>query len=122
MLPLADSTRERSPMPRITAWGNSHGVRIPREVLDKAGIAPESEVTITAEAGRIVIEPARRKLLTGVRTVTFRFLDPSRSWVDRWPEAQAPDAASARSRPAAVEVVIELDDWGEVRRLLEVPG
>ena len=61
MLPLADSTRERSPMPRITAWGNSHGVRIPREVLDKAGIAPESEVTITAEAGRIVIEPARRK-------------------------------------------------------------
>jgi hypothetical protein len=57
-----------------------------------------------------------------VRSVTFRFLDPSRSWVDRWPEAQTPDPASARLRPAAVEVVIELDDWGEVRRLLEVPG
>ena len=43
-------------MSRITAWGNSHGVRIPREVLEQADIAPESEVTITAEAGRIVIE------------------------------------------------------------------
>ena len=48
-------------MSRITAWGNSHGVRIPREVLEKTDIAPESEVTIIAEAGRIVIEPARRK-------------------------------------------------------------
>ena len=48
-------------MSRITAWGNSHGVRIPREVLAQADIAPESEVTITAEEGRIVIEPARRK-------------------------------------------------------------
>lgn len=48
-------------MSRITAWGNSHGVRIPREVLAQADIAPESEVTITAEAGRIVIELARRK-------------------------------------------------------------
>ena len=48
-------------MSSITAWGNSHGVRIPREVLETADIAPESEVTISAEAGRIVIEPARRK-------------------------------------------------------------
>ena len=48
-------------MSRITAWGNSHGVRIPREVLEQADIAPESEVTITAEAGRTVIQPARRR-------------------------------------------------------------
>jgi antitoxin MazE len=48
-------------MSRINTWGNSHGTRIPREVLAQADIAPESEVTITAEAGRIVIEPARRR-------------------------------------------------------------
>lgn len=48
-------------MSRITAWGNSHGVRIPREILERADIAPEAEVTITAEVGRIVIEPLRRK-------------------------------------------------------------
>ena len=59
--PAAPALRPPLPMSRITAWGNSHGVRIPREILDQADIAPESEVTVTAEAGRIVIEPARRK-------------------------------------------------------------
>lgn len=70
----------------------------------------------------IAVEPVKRRLLTGVRTVTFRFMDMNRNWVDRWPDAQVPGPAGARSRPAAVEVVIELEDWGEVRRLLEVPG
>jgi antitoxin component of MazEF toxin-antitoxin module len=37
-------------MSRITAWGNSHGVRIPREVLEQADIAPESEVAMERAA------------------------------------------------------------------------
>ncbi|MEO8486551.1 MAG: AbrB/MazE/SpoVT family DNA-binding domain-containing protein [Betaproteobacteria bacterium] len=48
-------------MARISEWGNSHGVRLPREVLETAGIAPDADVTITAEPGRISIVPARRK-------------------------------------------------------------
>jgi len=46
---------------RISAWGNSHGVRLPREVLEASGIAADAEVTITAEPGRILIAPTRRK-------------------------------------------------------------
>ena len=46
-------------MPRVTAWGNSHGVRLPKEVLEAAGIAPETDVIVRAEPGRIVIQPAR---------------------------------------------------------------
>ena len=48
-------------MSRISAWGNSHGVRLPREVLEASGIAADAEVTITAEPGRILIAPTRRK-------------------------------------------------------------
>ena len=48
-------------MSRISAWGNSHGVRLPRDVLDAAGMAPDTPVTIRAEAGRIIISPARHK-------------------------------------------------------------
>ena len=51
----------RPPMSRISAWGNSHGVRLPRDVLDAAGMAPDTPVTIRAEAGRIIISPARHK-------------------------------------------------------------
>ena len=110
----------------LTRAGYSNTAGVQRPTLQRVGYRIENgelwRDTWSALDRTIAVEPARRKLLTGVRTVTFRFLDPSRSWVDSWPEAQAPDAASARSRPAAVEVVIELDDWGEVRRLLEVPG
>jgi general secretion pathway protein J len=68
------------------------------------------------------VEPVKEKLLTGVRSVTFRVMDGSRNWLDHWPEAQAVDQAAVRLRPAAVEVTIELEDWGTIRRLVEVPG
>jgi antitoxin MazE len=48
---------------RISKWGNSRAVRVPREVLDRAGIDPDEAVTLSAEAGRIVIAPAKRKPL-----------------------------------------------------------
>ena len=48
-------------MSRIRAWGNSHGVRLSREVLEAAGLSPDAEVTVRAEPGRIVIQAARPK-------------------------------------------------------------
>jgi len=48
---------------RISKWGNSRAVRVSREVLDRAGIDPDEPVTLSAEAGRIVITPAKRKPL-----------------------------------------------------------
>ena len=46
---------------RISKWGNSRAVRIPREALDRAGIDPDKPVTLSAEAGKIVIAPTKRK-------------------------------------------------------------
>ena len=67
-------------------------------------------------------EPVRVKLLTGVRSVAFRFLSPSQEWVERWPESSGTTPDEDRLRPAAIEVVLELDDWGEIRRVIEVAG
>jgi general secretion pathway protein J len=67
--------------------------------------------------------PVRVNVLKGVRAVTFRFMSPSREWVDRWPLLEGQDAAERdRMRPAAVEVTLELDDWGTITRLVEVAG
>jgi type II secretion system protein J len=68
------------------------------------------------------VEPTRTRLLAGVRSVRFRFLTPQRSWVERWPVNEGLPGADDRLRPAAVEVIIELEDWGEIRRLIEVAG
>lgn len=42
---------------RIVAIGNSHGVRIPKPLLEQAGLA--GDVELHAEAGRIVIAAVR---------------------------------------------------------------
>jgi general secretion pathway protein J len=70
----------------------------------------------------ISVEPVRQKMLTGVRSITIRALDGTRTWVDQWPEAQTIDLIEVRRRPAAIEVTIELEDWGTIRRVIEVPG
>jgi antitoxin MazE len=43
---------------QITRWGNSLGVRIPRQIAGRFGLAEGSRVDIVAEDGRIVITPA----------------------------------------------------------------
>jgi general secretion pathway protein J len=105
-------------------WSNTAG--LPRPTLQRLGYRMDGQ-----ELWRdrwpvldrtLAVEPAREKLLTGVKSVTFRFMDGSRSWLDRWPETQTADQAEGRLRPAAVEVTIELEDWGTIRRLVEVPG
>jgi general secretion pathway protein J len=66
------------------------------------------------------VEPTRLKLLGGVRSVSFRFMDAGRNWVDRWPGTDPAAQPDGRLRPAAVEVTIELEDWGQIRRVIEV--
>jgi type II secretion system protein J len=67
-------------------------------------------------------EPVRVRLLSGVQSVTFRFLAPSQEWVDRWPQPGGNPVEQERLRPAAVEVTLELEDWGTIKRLVEVAG
>jgi general secretion pathway protein J len=70
----------------------------------------------------LAVEPVRRKLLGDVRAVRFRFMNSSRDWVETWPVNPGATGQDERARPAAVEVIIELEDWGEIRRLVEVAG
>jgi len=71
----------------------------------------------------LATEPTRVKLLGKVRSVRFRFMNAAREWVDRWPVSDGTNlAGSERLRPAAIEIVLELEDWGEIRRVIEVAG
>jgi general secretion pathway protein J len=63
--------------------------------------------------------PVRRDLLTHVKSVSFRFMNDGREWVTQWP---ALGTSSLRSRPFAVEITLELEDWGHIVRVIEVPS
>ena len=45
---------------KIQKWGNSQGLRLPKQVLEDARIAVGDDVNVTARDGMIVIAPARR--------------------------------------------------------------
>lgn len=66
----------------------------------------------------------RRVMLKGVRRLQFRFLAPNGAWVDSWPGTLDSDAgpADGRLRPRAVEVTLDDERLGVVRRVIEVGG
>lgn len=42
----------------LNKWGNSLGLRIPREIVDAFKFQPGSKVRVTAQDSKITIEPA----------------------------------------------------------------
>lgn len=69
--------------------------------------------------------PVSRELLDHVRTFRMRYMNDGRTWQDSWPPATASGTRTERElrwRPIAVEVTIELEDWGKLTRLIEVAG
>ena len=73
-----------------------------------------------------------RTLLDHVQSFSLRFMDAGHNWQTQWP-VTTPAAAQPgtgdlsqdpqlRIRPVAVEVTLQLDDWGLIVRDIEVAG
>jgi antitoxin MazE len=62
---------------QVSRWGNSLGLRIPRDIAKQTGLREGTRVEIEAEGDRIVIAPARPRyvlseLLEGVTPEAMR--------------------------------------------------
>jgi general secretion pathway protein J len=74
-------------------------------------------------------EPRERVVLTHVKSVEIRFLDPvTRNWRTDWPPLVPTGPVgplqideTLMPRPMAIEFTIVFDDWGRVQRLFEIP-
>lgn len=70
---------------RVTKWGNSLGLRVPRDVATRAGLTEGARVDIEGfDDGRIVITPSRRRftieeLVVGMTPERSEFME------DDWP-------------------------------------
>jgi general secretion pathway protein J len=107
-----------------SSWTNPSGV--PRSTLQRVGYRLEDgklrrdywsalDRTLTAE-------PASAVLLDDVRSLSLRFLDQNLEWHEQWPPRRAAGPDVMRALPVAVEIKLELEDWGEIVRLVEIPG
>lgn len=63
--------------------------------------------------------PYEVALCTEVSQLSFRFLDSTQEWHEQWPPEES---AGAAALPRAVEFILELEDWGEIRRLYTLVG
>jgi prepilin-type N-terminal cleavage/methylation domain-containing protein len=66
-------------------------------------------------------KPQVQDLLTGVKGVQLRYMDSNQAWQNIWP-AGSFGIDPNQARPVAVEVIVQFNDWGPIRRLIEVAG
>jgi general secretion pathway protein J len=123
---LADARKEQLAEFTHSGWSNPAGV--PRSTLQR--------VAYTLEDGKLTrnywlmldrtlaTEPVRVLLLDRVKSVNLRFMTSSRRFTDQWPALGGGPVGpnAARALPIAVEVTLELEDWGKLTRLVEVAG
>ena len=70
----------------------------------------------------LTTEPTTAVLVDKVRAASFRFMDQNQTWHDQWPPLGYSGADATRLRPIAVEITLDLEDWGKLVRLVEVSG
>lgn len=76
-------------------------------------------------------EPKTTTLIDKVENVSIRFLDAQGEWQEHWPPLNSPTTpapvpgapagtAIAATHPLAIEILLKLKDWGEIRRLYQI--
>ena len=105
-------------------WSNTAGLQRPAlqrvgYLLDNGTLRRDSWTVLDATQSS---EPLRRELMRKVKRFEVKYLDTGRQWLTQWPPAASQPPTSERQRPLAVEVTLELEDWGVITRLFEIAG
>jgi general secretion pathway protein J len=110
----------------LSRAGWSNGAGLPRGTVQR--------VVYRLEEGKLfrehwnVVDPTlatplvKRELLDGVERVEIRYFTAGREWIAEWPQVGGTGESDFYERPLAVEIKIVLDDYAEIRRVVEVSG
>jgi general secretion pathway protein J len=108
----------------LTHGGWSNPVALPRGTLQRAAYRLEDDELVryywTVLDRTLSNEPIAVTILDGVESLTLRYLIDSGDWIERWPPPTAPGPLGLRQRPRAVEIILTLEDEGEIRRIVEI--
>jgi general secretion pathway protein J len=120
----ADARSEQLAELTHSGWSNPAG--LPRSTLQRVAYRLEDKKLVReywVVLDRMLAgEPQSAVLLDRVTRMELRFMDPNRTWHEQWPPLGYSAPEAPRLRPIAVEFTLELEDWGEIKRLVEVAG
>ncbi len=110
----------------LTHAGWPNGAGMPRGTVQRVSYRLEERKLIrehwNVTDATLATPPIARELLQDVESVEIRYMNNGREWVAEWPPVGSTADLGFRLRPLAVEITIVLADYGELRRLVEVPG
>lgn len=121
----ADSRNEQLADLTHSGWPNPAGT--PRSTLQRVTYRLDEDGRLRRDYWHVLDRPLSAPpvsvvLLDKVDSVKLRFMDSNRRWHEQWPPLGYSGPDQMRLRPIAVEITLELEDWGEIKRLVEVAG
>jgi general secretion pathway protein J len=77
------------------------------------------------------MEAKQSILIDNLENVSIRFLDQNNEWQQQWPplnassaepiiDAEGSPVATPPAQPSAIEIILTLSDWGDIRRLYAI--
>jgi len=122
--PALMSSTTTQPLVALTraGWSNPSGLQ--RPALQRVAYYFENG-TLRREYWT-VLDPTqsskavRRDVMTHLKAVSLRFYSQGQTWGTQWPLSQRPN--DYPSRPIAVEITLDTEDWGKIVRVIELPG
>jgi general secretion pathway protein J len=125
----SSSINATTPLLTFTRGGWTNPAGIQRSELQRVSYSIEKGALIRQYYPVLdateAMQPIKRTLLDHVKNFSLRFMDAGHNWQNGWPPITSGAGATSalpRLRPVAVEVTIELDDWGVLIRHIEVAG
>jgi general secretion pathway protein J len=123
------SNGSAAPMLTFTRGGWTNPAGIQRSELQRVSYSIENGALIRQYYPVLdateAVQPVKRQLIDHVKRFSLRFMDAGHNWQNGWPPISSGAGSvttAPRLRPVAVEVTIELDDWGVLMRHIEVAG
>lgn len=65
-------------------------------------------------------QPIPRDILTHLKSISLRFYSQGQTWGTQWPLSTRVD--DYPTRPIAVEITLDTENWGKIVRVIELPG
>ena len=108
----------------LTRGGWSNPVALPRGTLQRAAYRLEEDELVryywTVLDRTLSNEPIAVTILDGVEGLKLSYLLDNGDSIEQWPPPTAPGPLGLRQRPRAVEIILTLQDAGEIRRVVEI--
>ncbi len=127
----------QDPVPALRAGGDSGGIElthsgwsnpagVPRPTLQRVAYRLE-DTELFRDYWPVLdrtqnVEPISVVLLDRVKSVAVRYMGADHDWKEQWPPLGYSGPTMRYALPIAVEITLELEDWGKITRIVEVAG